>query len=120
MKKVVTIAIAIWASGLMMFPQLGEAEMSALTDSQMGKHFFRGGDLSLSAGPVTENDIETEVDKLAEETEEAKLENYNRERSTLFFEKSSTPELTSVAPRWEVEYVGCSSGSGGKGSCSIQ
>lgn len=119
MDKLSFMIAAIWACGLILIPHPGEGEMLTLTDAELGAHFFQGMAITPTAArPDNHNQPNTE--ELLEETEETRLGNYIRERST--------PEIKEELdiPPAEVVYVvrwvtaGCGKGSGGGAGCATR
>jgi hypothetical protein len=119
MDKLAFMIAAILASWLIQVPQSAEGEMLTLTDEELGIQFFQGMTETPTAVRA-ENHIKTQTEQLLEETEEKKLENYIRERSTpkIKQELDVVPTKVVYVVKWVT--VGCSSGSGGASTCSTR
>ena len=62
--------VVFWAIGFILLHQSGEAEMDALSDDQMGGHYLKTWNLSVTANLGPETDIASETDELLEDIEE--------------------------------------------------
>jgi hypothetical protein len=75
-KMLDTLIITVWVCWLVLLPQSAGAEMRALTDRQMGDHFFESWHFDLTADLLAEKDMLTEATDLLEETEEERLNHH--------------------------------------------